>query len=78
MSTLVELQYRQDTAANWTAQNPVLAAGEPAYETDTGKVKVGDGTTAWNDLTYNTSIDHGTSLPDPADYNDGDVFLLRS
>ncbi|WP_254126749.1 hypothetical protein [Aquihabitans sp. G128] len=28
----------------------MLAAGEPGYETDTGVLKIGDGTTAWNDL----------------------------
>ncbi len=32
--------------------NPTLAAGEPGYETDTGKIKFGDGTTAWNSLAY--------------------------
>lgn len=75
---LARVRYRQDTAANWTAQNPVLAAGEPAYETDTKRTKVGDGTTAYNDLSYNTSIDSGTTLPNVADYNEGDIFLLHS
>jgi len=46
------IQYRRDTAANWTSANPVLALGEPAVETDTGKQKIGDGTTAWSALTY--------------------------
>lgn len=46
------IQYRRDTAANWTAANPVLAAGEPGWETDTKKRKVGDGTTAWTGLAY--------------------------
>ncbi len=32
--------------------NPTLAAGEPGFETDTGKIKYGDGTTAWNSLAY--------------------------
>lgn len=46
------IQTRRDTAANWTSVNPVLAAGEPGLETDTGKVKYGDGTTAWASLSY--------------------------
>jgi len=46
------IQYRRDTAANWTAANPVLALGEPAWETDTKLRKVGDGTTAWTGLGY--------------------------
>ena len=52
-------QIRSDTAANWTATNPVLAEGEPARETDTGKWKVGDGVTAWNALPYFPSADQG-------------------
>lgn len=43
---------RKDTAENWTNKNPVLRQGEEGYETDTGRRKVGDGTTAWNELFY--------------------------
>jgi hypothetical protein len=43
---------RRDTAANWTAENPTLLAGEIGIESDTGKIKIGDGTTAWNSLAY--------------------------
>ena len=39
---------RRDTASNWTSNNPTLAAGEWGLETDTGKFKIGDGSTAWN------------------------------
>jgi hypothetical protein len=45
-------QQRRDTAANWTSQNPTLKAGEIGYETDTGYIKVGDGSTAWASLGY--------------------------
>jgi hypothetical protein len=45
-------QLRGDTAANWTSANPVLAARQPGYETDTRKLKIGDGTTAWTSLPY--------------------------
>lgn len=48
----VTLQIRRGTAAQWTAANTVLAAGEQGYETDTGYVKVGDGATTWNALAY--------------------------
>jgi len=44
----VQIQMRRDTAANWTSNNPTLAAGEWGLETDTGKFKIGDGSTAWN------------------------------
>ena len=45
-------QFRRDTAANWTSNDPVLSAGEPGYETDTGYLKVGTGSDAWTALKY--------------------------
>jgi hypothetical protein len=45
-------QVRRDTASNWSTANPILAPGEPGLETDTAKVKYGDGLTAWNSLAY--------------------------
>ena len=47
---------RRDTAANWTANNPTLAAGEFGHETDTGKLKLGDGSTAWTSLGYQSNV----------------------
>lgn len=41
-----------DPAADWVASNVVLKAGQWGFEADTGQVKLGDGTTAWNDLDY--------------------------
>jgi hypothetical protein len=46
------VQHKRGTAAALTATNPVLAFGELAFETDTGKSKFGDGTTAWTGLGY--------------------------
>lgn len=48
----VAIRTRRDTAANWTSANPTLALGEQGYETDTNKLKFGDGVTAWNSLAY--------------------------
>jgi hypothetical protein len=48
----IQLQIRRDTAAQWTALNPTLAQGEFGEETDTGKLKIGTGTTAWVSLEY--------------------------
>lgn len=39
---------RRDT--RWTASNPVLGAGEPAYDTNTHQLRVGDGTTPYSSL----------------------------
>lgn len=41
---------RRDTAANWAAANPVLAAGEIGIDTTNGGFRVGDGVTAWRNL----------------------------
>jgi len=51
----ITIQIRRGTAAEWTAANPVLASGELGLETDTGKIKVGNGVATWNATTYNVS-----------------------
>jgi hypothetical protein len=50
MAVQTQIQIRRGTAAQWTSANPILASGEFGYETDTGKFKIGDGTTAWNSI----------------------------
>lgn len=47
-----QIQVRRDTAANWTSANPVLAVGEIGFETDTGRFKIGNGSTAWTSRSY--------------------------
>ena len=42
-----------NTRAKWAALNPVLLAGETAFETDTKGKKIGDGKTQWSQLPYN-------------------------
>ena len=46
------MQQRRGTAAQWTAANPILAAGEIGFETDTSKFKMGNGSSTWSALTY--------------------------
>ena len=46
------MQQKRGLASRWTSTNPILLAGEIGVETDTNKLKVGNGTTAWNDLDY--------------------------
>ena len=43
---------KYDTSVNWTSNNPVLLAGEIGIESDTNKFKIGNGTSAWNELDY--------------------------
>jgi hypothetical protein len=52
MAVVTQIQVRRGTAAQWTSTNPTLASGEWGFETDTLKVKIGNGSTAWNSLGY--------------------------
>lgn len=45
-------QLRRGTAAEWAERNPILRGGEQGLETDSLKVKYGDGISAWSDLPY--------------------------
>ena len=44
------------TSISLAQQNPTLAAGQIGYETDTKFFKIGDGTTAYNSLSYQAKI----------------------
>ena len=47
-----KIQLRRDTSSSWTSINPVLSQGEPGIESNTGKLKLGNGSAAWNCLPY--------------------------
>ena len=49
---LSRLLQRRGTAPQWAVTNPVLESGELGIESDTNKMKLGDGRTAWNSLVY--------------------------
>lgn len=74
---------RRDTTANWTAKNPILAAGEIGVELgatagDPQKIKVGNGTTAWNSLPYvvgSNGVIAVTAAPTIAQGNVGDFAI---
>lgn len=79
-----QIQLKRGTAASMAALNLTLAAGEPGFETDTRKLKIGDGTTAWNSLRYATDplVNSPTALS--ADQNNyvlpatSDIFRLSA
>ena len=60
------MQQRRGTAAQWTSANPILAAGEIGFETDTSKFRIGDGVNHWEDLTYYASAAEIAALIDGA------------
>lgn len=47
-----KIQFRRGTAAQWTAANPVMADGEIGLESDTDKMKLGNGVQAWASRPY--------------------------
>lgn len=49
---MTRIQIRRDTSNNWATYNPILADGEFALETDTRKIKIGNGEQPYNDLSY--------------------------
>lgn len=77
-------QFKRDTSTRFYRLNPLLMQGEPAYETDTGRVKVGDGSSKWRELGYVGGGEDSASLLEHIDdptphpvYDDGpSLFLL--
>lgn len=76
--TLARIQIRRDTTAGWSAANPVLAAGEPAVDTNLKQMKVGDGATPFSGLPWSTVAPEvissilatGAAIEDAVDAND--------
>ena len=59
------MQQRRGTAAQWTASDPILNAGEIGYESDSGKFKIGDGASDWSELNYFLdAVDLGGNITD--------------
>ena len=60
---------RNDTSENWSSANPVLQLGELGIDTTEKKIKIGDGTTPWNELDFSSSkgAELGTAAPTAAD-----------
>jgi len=46
------IQLRRDSAVDWESENPVLEQGEAGFDITARKLKIGDGSTAWNSLPY--------------------------
>lgn len=46
------IQLKRGKASSWITLNPILAPGEPGFEVDTGKLKIGNGVDTWLSLKY--------------------------
>lgn len=73
----IQFQIRRGTSAEWTSANPVLAAGEPGYETDAGLLKIGDGVTSWTALPYVDCNSFGGYPVLLSGIADGDVLVFH-
>ena len=62
-------QFKRGTAERWMEVNPVLRQGEPGFEYDTGKLKIGDGFTPWAALEYITSTSSSGVYNAPTKYD---------
>jgi hypothetical protein len=77
-----QIQLRRDTAADWTSNNPTLAAGEFGWESDSNRFKIGTGSAAWTSLEYADTLKtlgdisvNGSSIIAPSN---GDLTLTTS
>ena len=70
----VTLAIRNDLSTNWSLKNPKLTKGEAGYETDTGLMKIGDGSTYWSNLPYVNKLDDGVFTR----ANDGTISLTTT
>lgn len=77
------IKFRRGTAAEWAASEPqpggeVLRLGEPGWEKDTGKLKIGDGVTSWNSLPYLTEAGGGDVILQPQDVEEVMASVLTA
>lgn len=49
---MTAIQLKRGTASQWYDKNPVLKSGELGIESDTKKIKIGNGTNQWRSLSY--------------------------
>lgn len=74
MTTKIKL--RRDTATNWASANPVLALGEPGYDTTNNEIRVGNGTSAWASLSPISASGDSTITSDWQDGINDNVWKI--
>lgn len=88
----VTIRLRRRLKADWLSENPILSSGEPVFEKDSGKIKIGDGITRYSQLPYfvpsvpvpvlydgstdQDLLDHINSASPHPAYDDGPSLLL--
>lgn len=66
---------KRASTETWESLNPVLKYGEPGYEKDNGKLKIGDGITPWNNLSYLTDVNTKIIVDNP---QEGEVLTYNA
>jgi len=56
MARTNQIQVRRGSATQWSNTNPVLASGEPGFDTTNNLLKIGDGTSTWTSLSSNVGV----------------------
>ena len=57
------IQLRRGNTSEWTNANPILAQGEVGIDLDQNRIKIGDGSTPWNSLSYERPDDQSSNIP---------------
>ena len=68
------IKLRRGSATDWSS-NPILAQGEPGFDTTNNILKIGDGSTAWNSLAAVNNTDHPTISAASSSDNSGNTFI---
>ena len=79
MATVINTTFKlkRGTEARWAEVNPVLEQGEPGFVYDSNRLKIGDGSTHWNDLPYidgKREVGNYNSLNDFPSIGDPDII----
>ena len=69
------LQIRRNTEEGWASDNIILKSGEFGYEEDRNRLKIGDGTSSWDDLSYVSGGGFEVTSDPPDDPQIGDGWI---
>ena len=72
----VQIQLRRGTVSQWNYTDPILGQGEFGVEVDTGRFKIGNGTSTWTTLSYPSGIGGIGSISDVYSVNPDDGSML--
>lgn len=75
-SVKVNIVLRHDTEQNWKTKNPVLLEGEAAVSTDNNLIKIGDGKSPWDALSYVNDAKTASHYEGDATENETDAEVI--